>query len=141
MRSGCRCIMRWVTKSSSRQQVATAVISETELWGDDDNVRRRFTLQGNSPLRVETLVGCVAAWRAPVSRFITGSVMHNAQVVEDRQVHPLSRHQGKMLQRLLEGYIALRASDNGICHMGLRGPAGCGTSRLLDEFVHLLFSA
>ena len=62
-----------------------------------------ITLKGNSPSKVATLVGCVATWRAYVSRFIAGSVMYIPPVVTDRQVHPLSRHRENIRRDFSKG--------------------------------------
>ena len=105
---------------------ATAFILQPVFCTDDANVRSWFTLEGHSPSKVVTL-GCVAAWRCHVARCIHGNVMYIAPVAED-EVHNLSRHREEVLRRLLQGFVAFRASDHRLCHMRLQGPAGSGKS-------------
>ena len=115
---------------------ATALILEEQFWTDDVKVKHWFCMSGNGRSKVATLIGLVTAWRSYVKRFISGEVLYVPPIITERNANPLTEKQKKVFDRVVQGFVALRASDGGECHIRMRGEAGTGKSRLLDEFVH-----
>ena len=74
--------------------------------------------------------------RRYVQRFIDGVVIYVAPIQTHHDLLELNAEQTIMFQEIVTQYVALQSDENCESAYRIRGEAGTGKSRVLDEFLH-----
>ena len=114
---------------------SACLLMDPDFWIDAGKVALWFGADGMSKTRLQTLTSMHSCWRQYVERFLRGDVIYVEPVRTREELLPLTCEQQRAYDEILDRYRALQNDPDAGNAVRVRGEAGTGKSRVLDEFL------
>ena len=117
------------------------LVLDTEFWTSFDQLAMWFGAHGMSKATLTTLLSMLSCWTTYVNRFLIGDAVYVEPQCSEPPMLPLNDEQTRAFAEICDRYNALQAAGDGLSAVRIRGEAGTGKSRVLDEFICCAFDA
>ena len=108
---------------------------DPDFWADAGKVAVWFGADGVSKTILQTLTSMHSCWRQYVQQFLHGNVIYVEPVRAHEELLPLTSEQKRAYDEIMDRYRALRSDTDAHNGVRVRGGAGTGKSRVLNEFL------